>query len=74
MLIHDLWEEIKWKTKGDLKSPVKKLSWSFRVSPKLHGNPDITDILYLSLGRNPELRVLSITFSHGQRKVRSALA
>ena len=38
--------------KGDRKSPVKKLSWSFRVGAKVHGNPDITDIIYLSVRRS----------------------
>ncbi len=51
-LIKDRWEEIEWKVKGDRKSPVKKLSWSFRVGAKLHGNPDITDIIYLSFRRS----------------------
>jgi hypothetical protein len=51
-LIHDRWQEIEWKMKGDRKSPVKKLSWSFRIGAKLHGNPNITDILYLSLRRS----------------------
>jgi len=51
-LIHDRWEEIEWKIKGDRKSPVKKLGWSFRVGAKLHGNPDITDIIYLSFRRS----------------------
>ncbi len=51
-LVHDRWEEIEWKIKGDRKSPVKKLSWSFRIGAKLHGNPDITDIYYLSFRRS----------------------
>jgi hypothetical protein len=51
-LIRDHWKEFEWKMKGDRKSPVKKLSWSFRVGAKLHGNPDITDILYLSVRRS----------------------
>jgi hypothetical protein len=51
-LIRDRWREIEWKMKGDRKSPVKKLSWSFRIGAKLHGNPDITDILYLSFRRS----------------------
>jgi len=51
-LIHDRWEEVEWKIKGDRKSPVKKLSWSFRIGAKLHGNPDITDIVYLSFRRS----------------------
>jgi hypothetical protein len=33
MLIYDRWQEIEWKMKGDLKSPVKKLSWSFLSAP-----------------------------------------
>ena len=51
-LVHDRWEEVEWKVKGDRKSPVKKLSWSFRIGAKLHGNPDITDIFYLSFRRS----------------------
>jgi hypothetical protein len=50
--IKDNWSEFEWKMKGDRKSPVKKLSWSFRVGAKLHGNPDITDIIYLSVRRS----------------------
>jgi hypothetical protein len=51
-LIKDKWWELEWKLKGDRKSPVKKLSWSFRIGAKLHGNPDITDIIYLSARRS----------------------
>jgi hypothetical protein len=51
-LVHDRWEEVEWKVKGDRKSLVKKLSWSFRIGVKLHGNPDITDIFYLSFRRS----------------------
>jgi len=51
-LISDRWEEVEWKIKGDRKSADKSLSWSFRVGAKLHGNPDITDILYLSFRRS----------------------
>jgi hypothetical protein len=51
-LIHDKWMEFEWKIKGDRKSPVKKLSWSFRVGAKVHGNPNITDIVYLSFRRS----------------------
>jgi hypothetical protein len=51
-LIHDRWQEIEWKMKGDRKSPVKKLSWSFRVGGKFHGNPYITDTVYLSFRRS----------------------
>ncbi len=51
-LVDDRWEEIEWKIKGDRKSPVKKLSWSFRIGAKLHGNNDIADIYYLSFRRS----------------------
>lgn len=51
-LIQDQWREYEWKMKGDRKSSVKKLSWSFRVGTKLHGNPNITDIIYLSFRRS----------------------
>lgn len=51
-LIKDNWWEFEWKMKGDRKSPVKKLNWSFRIGAKLHGNPDITDIIYLAFRRS----------------------
>lgn len=51
-MIKDDWWEFEWKMKGDRKSPVKKLGWSFRVGAKLHGNPNITDIIYLSVRRS----------------------
>lgn len=51
-MIKDDWWELEWKLKGDRKSPVKKLGWSFRIGAKLHGNPDITDVVYLSFRRS----------------------
>jgi len=51
-LVKDNWWELEWKIKGDRKSPVKKLNWSFRVGAKVHGNPDITDIIYLGFRRS----------------------
>jgi hypothetical protein len=51
-LIRDDWWEMEWKVKGDRKTQDQKLSWSFRVGTKLHGNPDITDIYYLSFRRS----------------------
>lgn len=51
-LIKDRWQEIEWKIKGDRKSPVKKLSWSFRIGGKFHGNPNITDIMYFRFRRS----------------------
>lgn len=51
-LIPDDWNEFEWKIKGDRKSPIKKLSWSFRVGTKIHQNLNIADIVYLSLRRS----------------------
>ena len=51
-LIRDDWEEFEWKVKGDRKTPDRKLGWSFRVGLKLHGDPDIMDIYYLSFRRS----------------------
>lgn len=51
-LVKDDWWEVEWKLKGDRKSPVKKLNWSFRIGAKFHGNHEITDIIYLSFRRS----------------------
>lgn len=52
LLYRDNWIEIESKVKGDRKSPVKKLSWSFRVGAKLHANPYIADIVYVGIRRS----------------------
>ena len=52
VLVDDPWLEAELKLKGDRRSPVKKLSWSFRVGAKLHGNADIVDVLYLGIRRS----------------------
>jgi len=51
-LIRDDWWEMEWKVKGDRKTQDQKLGWSFRVGTKLHGNPDIKDVYYLSFRRS----------------------
>lgn len=51
-LIYDNWREFELKLKGDRKSSVKKLNWSFRVGTKFHDNSAITDIVYISLRRS----------------------
>jgi hypothetical protein len=51
-LIRDDWWEMEWKVKGDRKTQDQKLSWSFRFGAKLHGNPEITDIYYISFRRS----------------------
>jgi hypothetical protein len=50
--IDDPWLESELKLKGDRRSPVKKLSWSFRVGVKLHSNPDVVDTAYLGIRRS----------------------
>lgn len=50
-LIKDDWVELEWKIKGDRKFSTHDLHWSFRVGGKLHNNPDIKDIVYLSVRR-----------------------
>ncbi|MBI5885852.1 MAG: hypothetical protein HZB85_04635 [Deltaproteobacteria bacterium] len=51
-LIPDKSVELEWKIKGDRKLPTHDLHWSFRVGGKLHGNPEIKDVVYLSLRRS----------------------
>jgi hypothetical protein len=51
-LIQDDWWEFEWKIKGDRKSPIKKLNWSFRIGAKEHGNKNIADVLYVSVRRS----------------------
>ncbi|MBI5562497.1 MAG: hypothetical protein HY894_06570 [Deltaproteobacteria bacterium] len=51
-LVPDKSVELEWKIKGDRKLPTHDLHWSFRVGGKLHGNPDIRDVVYLSLRRS----------------------
>jgi hypothetical protein len=50
--IRDPWLETELKLKGDRKSPVKKLSWSFRVGVKLHANHDIVNEAYVGIRRS----------------------
>ena len=51
-LVDDQWWEFEWKLKGDRRSPVKKLNWSFRVGAKVHGNHEVADIVYFSFRRS----------------------
>jgi hypothetical protein len=50
--VDDPWLEAELKLKGDRTSPVKKLSWSFRIGAKLHSNGDVVDTLYLGIRRS----------------------
>jgi hypothetical protein len=52
LLIEDDWAELEAKLKGDRRSPVKKLSWSFRVGTKLHRNPDVVNAVYFGVRRS----------------------
>lgn len=51
-LIDDNWLELEWKLKGDQYFRSRRLSMSYRLGTKLHGNPAITDVVYLGLRRN----------------------
>jgi hypothetical protein len=50
--IDDPWLELEAKLKGDRRSSVKKLSWSFRVGAKLHANGDVLDTAFLGIRRS----------------------
>ena len=50
--ISDNWVELEWKVKGDKKTGDQSLSWSFRGGAKIHGHPDIRDVVYLSMRRS----------------------
>jgi len=52
ILIKDNWIEMEWKIKGDRRTSIKKMSWSYRIGSKLHANPEIKDILFLALKRD----------------------
>lgn len=51
-LIPDHNLEIEWKLKGERIFKEDKLSWSFRLGTKLHGNPDIADTFYVGIRRS----------------------
>jgi hypothetical protein len=52
LLIDDNWVELEWKLKGERQFRDEKLSWSFRLGFKLHGNDDISDVAYIGLRRS----------------------
>lgn len=52
ILIDDTWWEFEWKLKGDRVFREEKLSWSFRVGLKEHGNDFIRDVAYLGFRRS----------------------
>ncbi len=51
-MVDDHWLELEWKIKGKVDYPDMKMGWSFRVGSKLHDNPYITDVMYVSLFRS----------------------
>jgi hypothetical protein len=51
-LIDDDWYELEWKIKGDREYPTQELNWSFRIGTKVHDNPEITDVYYVSIKRS----------------------
>lgn len=52
MMISDNWYELEWKIKGKRDYPNDKLIWSFRAGGKFHDNPEITNVIYLSIHRS----------------------
>jgi hypothetical protein len=52
VLIDDTWWEFEWKLKGERQFREEKLSWSFRLGVKNHGNPDISDVAYIGMRRS----------------------
>lgn len=52
VLINDHWWELEWKLKGDREFRDEKLSWSFRLGFKEHGNPYIRDVAYVGFRRD----------------------
>jgi hypothetical protein len=50
--VDDPWLETELKLKGDRRSRVKKLSWSFRVGVKLHSNDDVVDAAFVGIRRS----------------------
>ncbi|HEY3645597.1 MAG TPA: hypothetical protein VGM16_09695 [Gammaproteobacteria bacterium] len=52
VLIQDDWYRLEWQVRGDLKDPVAKFSWDFRVGSKFNANPYVTDVVYLGLERD----------------------
>jgi len=50
-IYQDTWVELESKVKGDRRSPVKKLSWSFRAGLKFHSSRYIADVAYFALRR-----------------------
>ncbi|MBW1989893.1 MAG: hypothetical protein JRI97_10155 [Deltaproteobacteria bacterium] len=51
-LIEDDWVEMEAKIKGDRDFECRKLTYSFRVGAKFHGNDDIRDVGYVSFRRS----------------------
>jgi len=52
IMVHDWWFETELKLKGSDLRERHKLSWSYGLGMKFHFNPEIRDIIYLSIKRN----------------------
>lgn len=52
ILVDDYWYELSWKLKGDRIFPTRSLSWNFSIGTKQHSNPNIADVMFLSLKRS----------------------
>lgn len=52
ILIPDNSLEAEWKLKGERSYKEDRLSWSFRVGAKVHGNPNIANTFYIGFRRS----------------------
>lgn len=52
LLVDDDWLEFEWKLIGEREFEDETLSWSYGLGLKLHGNPYIEDVIYLSFRRS----------------------
>ena len=51
-LVDDDWLELEWKMKGERIFKEDRLSWSFRLGGRFHGNREIADTMYLGISRS----------------------
>lgn len=68
VLVKDYWYELEAKVKGERYIADQSLSWSFRIGTKVHDNPEIKDVVYLSFKRSSldyNAPVLSFIFNSG---------
>lgn len=68
VLIEDFWYEAEAKIKGERFVQNQSLYWSFRLGTKVHDNPEIKDVVYISFKRSSldyKAPVISFIFNSG---------